>query len=131
MSHTDNEKREPACGPQMGGPKLVQFTDSLASLGLLSTSSSRYAREFPPRYIGAVYCRGHLCGIAAGTLAIAIFLPRLETDLYARISFDWKLDGSYRAILLFVKLSNVSIDISNIVRYLYFHKRCIVLGDKR
>lgn len=52
MSHTDNGKREPPCGPQMmgGGPqRWSNLADSLAWLRLLSTSSSRYARHLPPR----------------------------------------------------------------------------------
>lgn len=49
---------------------LVQFTDSLASLRLLSTSSrERRTRVILPRDIGALHCRGHLCGVAARTLA--------------------------------------------------------------
>lgn len=72
MSHTDNEKREaPWSGPEMGGPELVvQFTDSLASLRLLSTSSLAIVpRDISPLSIAA----DTSASVATGTLAIAIF----------------------------------------------------------
>lgn len=69
MSHTDNEKREAPCGPEMGGPELVvQFTDSLASLRLLSTSSLAIV----PRDISSI-AADTSASVATGTLAIAIF----------------------------------------------------------
>ena len=85
MSHTDNEKREaPWSGPEMGGPELVvQFTDSLASLRLLSTSSLAIVpRDISPLSIAA----DTSASVATGTLAIAIFMcsPRNSFEPFHR-----------------------------------------------
>lgn len=81
----------------MGGPELVvQFTDSLASLRLLSTSSLAIVpRDISPLSIAA----DTSASVATGTLAIAIFTcARRTKSVRIRLrSFKMlKMDQNYK-----------------------------------